>query len=66
MIDALVARTQCMFVEHVTLQPNLRVKRGADGQRVAAQGALVNENFEFDAFEVEVNPEELASGKRIP
>src|ERR1044072_1270303 len=63
-VDSFVARTQRMFVEHVTLEPNLRVERGADCQR-AAQGTSIDEDLEFDAFQIEMNPEELATGKRI-
>src|ERR1044071_8218447 len=54
-----------MFVEYVSLKPNLSIECGSDSQGVAAQGALVDEHFELDAFEIEVNPEELASGKWV-
>src|SRR5215212_7877536 len=54
-----------MFVEYVPLKPNLRVECSADSQGVAAQDALIDEHFQLDAFEVEMNPEEIASGKRV-
>ena len=43
-----------MFVKHVSLQPDFRIERGADRQRIATQGALVDEHFEFDAIEIEM------------
>jgi len=51
-----------MFVEHVPLQPNLRIDCCAHRQSIATQRTLINEDFELDALEIEVNPEELASG----
>ena len=54
-----------MFVEYVTLEPNLRIECGANCKG-STQCATVNQHFEFDAFEIEMNPEELAAGERIP
>jgi len=54
-----------MLVEHMALQPNFSIKRCADCQRIAAQSALVDENFELDAFEIEMNPNEILAGQRI-
>ena len=51
-----------MLVKHVSLKPNFRFERGPNGECVATQGALVYENFEFDAFEIEMNPDEFAAG----
>src|SRR2546423_1812250 len=64
-INTFITRTQRMLVEHVSLQPNLRVEVCADSQSIATQRALIDEHFELDALEIEMNPEELASGKRI-
>jgi len=54
-----------VFVEHVTLKPNLRVECGANCEG-ATQRASIDEHFEFNAVQIEMNPEEFASGKRIP
>src|ERR1041384_845031 len=48
----------------MTLKPNLRVERGANCQR-ATKRATVDEHLELDAFQIEMNPEELAAGERI-
>ena len=54
-----------MFVEYVALKPNFRIEHGADAQGTASQSTLVNEHFEFDALEIEVNPKQFATGKWI-
>ena len=51
-----------MLVEHVTLKPNFRIERRSNRQRISAQCALVNENFELDAFEIEMDPNQLFAG----
>ena len=48
-----------MLVKHVALKPNLRVERRAHCQRVATQGALVHKNFQLDAFEIEMDPNQF-------
>ena len=53
-----------MLVEHVSLKPNFRIERCADTQ-LATQRATVDEHFEFDTFEIEVNPEQLTTRQRI-
>ena len=53
-----------MFVEHVALQPNFRFQARADGQ-LATQSTAVNQYFELDAFEIEMNPKQFTTGKRI-
>ena len=54
-----------MFIKHVSLKPNLRIERGSDSQRTAAECTLINQNFELDAVQIEMNPKEFAAGKRI-
>ena len=49
-----------MFVDHVSLKPNFRIECRAHTQ-LTTQGAPVDKDFEFDAIEIEMNPEELAA-----
>lgn len=54
-----------MLVEHVALKPNFGFDSCADAQRISTERTLINQDLELDAFEVEMNPEKLASGKRV-
>src|SRR3569832_666891 len=63
-IDALITRAQCVFVDHVSLQPNFRLQHRAYTQ-LTTQRATIDEHFEFDTFEIEANPEQLTTRQRI-
>jgi len=54
-----------MFVQYVSLEPNLGVEHCADCQWCATQRSLVHKYFKFHPVQVEMNPEKLTSGKRI-
>src|SRR5204862_3345341 len=60
-VAALVAREERAAVEDVALEPDLRGEGRADRERVAAQRPTVDEDFELEAFEVEVDPVEFAA-----
>lgn len=65
MIDAFVTRAQGVFVKHMSLKPDFRFESRADPQCAAPQHAPVYQHFELNAFQIEMNPEKLASRKRV-
>ena len=50
-----------MLVDHVSLKPNFRLEHRPHTQ-LTTQRAPVDEHFELDALEIEMNPEQLAAG----
>src|SRR2546423_10901684 len=56
-VAPLVAREERAAVEDVALQPHVRGERRADPEPVAPERAAVDEPFELQSFEVEVDPE---------
>ena len=64
MVHAFVARTQRVFIEHVALQPDFRFQKRADRQ-FTAQRTPVDQNFELEPVQIQVDPEQFASGKRV-
>src|ERR1051326_6119991 len=64
-VAALVTRLQRAAVEDVALQPDLCGEVCADGERVAAERAAVDEHFELEPFEVNIDPAKLAARNRV-
>src|SRR5687768_7825858 len=64
-VGAFVAREEGAAVEDVALQPDLRREARPDRERVAAQRPAVDEHFEPEPPEVEVDPVELAPRERV-
>src|SRR3989440_6292093 len=64
-VAPLVARKERAAVEDVALQPDLGGEGRADRERVAPERAAVDEHFEPQAFEVEVDPVKLAARQRV-
>src|SRR5687768_2006778 len=64
-VDTFVTRPQRMLAEYMSLKPNFRVEHRADHQRITAQRALVDQNLQLDAFEVDMNPHEILTRKWI-
>ena len=60
MVHAFVTRAERVFVKYVALQPNLCFQTRTDG-KLTAQCTAVNEHFQLDTFEIEVNPKKLAA-----
>src|SRR5215472_12649634 len=55
-INAFITRTQCLFIQHMPLQPDLRFERGAGHQFLAAQGTAVDQHLEAHLFQSDVDP----------
>src|SRR5690348_15671364 len=64
-VAAFVAGEERAAVEYVALEPNVRGEGRADGQRVSAQRLGVDEDFEAEAFQVQVDPVKLGARERV-